>query len=254
MSHVLTISSEKGGVGKSTLALNLGATLADRGLRVLMIDLDAQAAGLTDMFGVHPDGWDLYGAIRRNLPLPIIAAPLEHYPTLDLVAGGPELHDLGPLLTRQPNPALALKTHLETHPVSHDLIILDTPPSLGPVQLAAMAAASWVLIPSPPDHPSALGAQSALQNLEHTRTISPNVRLMGIVPYRHPTRSADGRDQREAWREAVGDDRLAPTIGAYVEVSRAAEAAAPLRDHAPNCPATRHFNELATWVQAKLDT
>lgn len=244
---IITIASEKGGVGKSTLTLNLGVHLAARGLRVCLIDLDAQAAGLTDLCGIESDGWDFYSALRRDTAPPLIKTPLPNY-TLDLIAGGHELHDLSRLFNERPVPTLALRAYLEAHPLPHDVVLIDTPPSLGPVQFAAMAAADHVLIPSPPEHSSALGALSILQNIQTFQSSGLPVKLLGVVPYRHPTRSADGKQQREQWRDTVGDAHVAPTIGAYVDVPRSAEEGQALRDYAPDCPAVQHFEALTQWA------
>ncbi len=142
MSKIIAISNHKGGVGKTTSTVNIGAGIAQRGKRVLLIDLDPQA-NLTQCLGVSEPAQTIYGALRGEYNLPTIAITENLYlspSTLDLASVEIELSTK---IARE----TILKKMIEKVTKDFDYIFIDCPPSLGLITVNAFAAANEVFIP-----------------------------------------------------------------------------------------------------------
>lgn len=142
MTKIIAISNHKGGVGKTTSTVNIGAGIAQRGKRVLLIDLDPQA-NLTQCLGVSEPAQTIYGALRGEYNLPTIAITenLHLSPsTLDLASVEIELSTK---IARE----TILKKMIEKVTKDFDYIFIDCPPSLGLITVNAFAAANEVFIP-----------------------------------------------------------------------------------------------------------
>lgn len=142
MSKVICVSNHKGGVGKTTSTVNLGAGLAKLKKKVLLVDLDPQA-NLTQSLGLKSDGETVYGALKGEHPLPMVEVfrGLEAVPsTLDL--SGAEVE-----LSGEAGREYILAELLEPIKGRYDFILIDSPPSLGLLTINALTAADEVLIP-----------------------------------------------------------------------------------------------------------
>src|SRR5437773_1406013 len=142
---VLVVTNQKGGVGKTTTAISLGAALVQRGQHVLLVDLDPQA-NATSGLGVSKELPNaIYGVLLKNLPLREAVATTA-MDGLDLVPSGPDMSaaevELVPLMAREYRLREALR-----HTNGYDTVILDCPPSLGLLTVNALAAGDAVLIP-----------------------------------------------------------------------------------------------------------
>ncbi|RXR02630.1 ParA family protein [Pseudoxanthomonas composti] len=147
--RIWAIANQKGGVGKTTTTLSLGRTLAERGQKVLLIDLDPHAS-LTRAFGVpsepQPQGVaDLFAT--PPLELAEVARHSE-VPNLDYVCAQTALATLERRSANQPGLGLALSQALQRHGQTHDAILLDCPPTLGLLMINALAACDRVIVPT----------------------------------------------------------------------------------------------------------
>jgi chromosome partitioning protein len=190
LSKIVAIANQKGGVGKTTTTLNLGAALAERGHRVLLVDLDQQGS-LTMSVGFEPD--ELERTIYNVLSS--LADPKEKQPTqlesviqkkskagLELVPTNIELAALDLELTRAYNREHILKRALTPLREHYDYILLDCPPSLGLVVINALTAADEVLIPLQADYLAIKGVKLLLESIEAVTTqLNPKLQIAGIV-------------------------------------------------------------------------
>jgi len=142
MSRVIAISNHKGGVGKTTSAVNIGAALNRLGKKVLLIDLDPQA-NLSQSLGLKEQEPNIYGALRGLYPL----QPVEVRAGLELIPSNLDLAGAEVELSSEPGRDHILRELLEPLRSGYDYIIIDSPPSLGLLTLNALTASEKVLIP-----------------------------------------------------------------------------------------------------------
>ena len=142
MSKTITLSNHKGGVGKTTSAINIGAGLVGLGKKVLLIDLDPQA-NLSQSLGYPDQEQTIYGALKGEQEV----KPIEVLPGLDLIPSTLDLSGAEIELSSEAGREFILKELLEPLRASYDYIIIDSPPSLGLLTINAFTASNEVLIP-----------------------------------------------------------------------------------------------------------
>ena len=178
----LAVANQKGGVGKTTTTVNLGAALADLGVRTLLVDLDPQANATTGL-GIDPRGLELsvYDVLideaqPATAVLPTQVPNLWLLPaTLDLA--GAEI-ELVSALSRE----LKLRSALDQLDGEYDVVLIDCPPSLGLLTVNALAAASEVIVPIQCEYYALEGLGHLLQNVERVRkAINPSLVVSAIV-------------------------------------------------------------------------
>ena len=142
MSKVISISNHKGGVGKTTSAINIGAGLNILKKKVLLIDLDPQA-NLSQSLGLINEPINIYGALRGEYKL----QPINIIKGLDLIPSTLDLSGAEVELSSEPGREYILKELIEPLRASYDFIIIDSPPSLGLLTINSFTASDEILIP-----------------------------------------------------------------------------------------------------------
>jgi len=222
--RVLTVANQKGGVGKTTTAVNLAAALSMHGQRVLVIDLDPQGNASTALATEHRSGTpSVYQVLIEDLPLASIVKPVPGMPnlycapaTLDLA--GAEI-ELVPMVGRETRLRRALNnfTGMEL-----DYIFIDCPPSLGLLTVNALAAAQEVLIPIQCEYYALEGLSQLLQNVELVRAhLNPPLVVSTILLTMYDARTKLASQVAEEVRSHFGDTVLKSVIPRSVRVSEA---------------------------------
>ena len=203
MGQVIAFANQKGGVAKTTTTLNLGVALAERGQRVLAVDLDPQG-NLTMSQGLDPDDLDrsMFDVLVHKTPI----IEVIHHQEIDLAVSSIDLAGAELALSSMIGRERALQKALLPVRSDYDFILIDTPPSLGLLTINALTAADGVIVPVQCEYLSLRG----LIQLENTLTmirdnLNPDVRIRGILPTMFDGRTLHAKEAVEILEENFGD-------------------------------------------------
>jgi chromosome partitioning protein len=192
--RVYAFANQKGGVGKTTSTINLAACLAEAGERSLVVDLDPQA-NATSGLGMRANGTSSYDLLD-GAPLAELAKPTR-FENLFLVPAKPELAGAAVELPQRDGGDRYLAHALE-HAEGFDFVLLDCPPSLGPLTVNALAAADRVIVPVQTEYYALEGLAQLVQSINLVKTrLNPRLELAGVL-----LTMADGRTRLSADVEA----------------------------------------------------
>lgn len=197
--QTIAIINQKGGTGKSTTALNIGAGFSLMGYKVLFVDLDAQA-NLSYTAGASIEGYNSLGILQRP---ETATAEIQHTPQGDIIAGTAALAGADSLLT-ETGKEYRLKEALETVAADYDFCIIDTPPALGVLTVNALTACRGAIIPAQADIYSLQGIAALAGTIETVRKYcNPALRILGIVITRYNRRAIIRRELAELLQQAA---------------------------------------------------
>lgn len=205
MGAVIAVANQKGGVAKTTTVIHVGAAIAERGHRVLLIDLDPQGH-LAEGFGLvsdqlHSELSDVLQGSRRirEIIIPNIR------PNLDLAPSNIRLSDMELTLVNMRFREYKLKRAIESIVQRYDYILLDCPPSLGLLTVNALIAADLVLVPMASEYYSMLGVNLLMNTIETIRQeANPSLGVLGII-HTHHKRTVHAREVVALTRSELGD-------------------------------------------------
>jgi len=190
MAKIISVANQKGGVGKTTTAINLSACLAKLGKKILLIDLDPQA-NATSGLGINKKTLhsSIYNAIVGNMPISDVAVKTE-YNDLDLAPSNPDLTgaevELTPMMARETK----LKGKLEIIKELYDFVIIDCPPSLGLLTINSLTASDSVLIPIQCEYYALEGLSQLIHTIELVRkNLNKDLQVEGILLTMHSSRA-----------------------------------------------------------------
>ena len=255
--RVVALLNQKGGVGKTTSTVNLGAALARFGHRVLLIDLDPQS-NLSLHFGV--EGSPEQRTVRDLLLDPscgIEDVVQQARPGLDFVPAVTELALVEGELAAMDGMQGVLRGKLESARGRYDVVLLDCPPSLGVLSVNALTAADEVFVPMQAHYLPLRGLEKLLQTVHLVaQGLNPSIRVTGILLCMHDGSSSHARAvigemeaQFEQFRAAdvpwSGACVLQPPIRRNIKLAEAPSFGKTIFDYAPACPGARDYRELA---------
>ena len=225
--RILTISNQKGGVGKTTSAVNLAAALARAGAKVLVIDLDPQGNASTALGVEHrSDQQSVYDVLVGDLPIADVVRRSTEHDNLDCVPAtihlaGAEI-ELVSLVAREQRLRRALDAHLAQMDEPYDYVFIDCPPSLGLLTINAFVAAREVLIPIQCEYYALEGLSQLLSNIELIeKHLNPELRLSTILLTMYDSRTNLAQQVAQEVRDHFPTQTLGTIIPRSVRVSEA---------------------------------
>ncbi|HEX6888072.1 MAG TPA: AAA family ATPase [Candidatus Nanopelagicales bacterium] len=252
--EVIALCNQKGGVGKTTTTINLGAALAEYGRRVLLVDFDPQGA-LGAGVGIHPHTLEhtiydvMIGADRtaREVIRPTSV------PGMDLLPANIDLSGAELLLVSEVGREQALHRALVPIADDYDVILIDCQPSLGLLTVNALTAARWVMIPVECEYFSLRGVallQDTIRKIQQ-RT-NPDLQLLGVLATM-VDRTVHSREVLARVVEAFGDQAFHTVVTRTVKFPETSVAGVPITTYAPESAAAAAYRQLAREVLARTD-
>lgn len=181
--RTIAVVNQKGGSAKTTSSVNLAAALAETGKRVLLLDLDPQA-NASSWLGVRDEGRGLFDVFTEGKPLlPLVTKSTAE--GVDLVPSSTWLVGVERALASEVGAETVLRSAIAKLPARWDFLLVDGPPSLGFLAVAALVACSEVLVPVEPSTMALEGLVSLLGTIDRVRDrLNPDLRVVGILPVR----------------------------------------------------------------------
>jgi len=251
---VIALCNQKGGVGKTTTTINLGAALAEYGRRVLLVDFDPQGA-LGAGIGIHPHTLEhtIYDVMITGAADAREVIRSTSVPGMDLMPANIDLSGAELLLVSEVGREQALTRALRPVRDDYDVILIDCQPSLGLLTVNALTAAQWVMIPVECEYFSLRGVallQDTIRKIQE-RT-NPDLQLVGVLPTM-VDRTVHAREVLARVLEAFGDQVFHTTITRTVKFPETSVAGVPITAYAPESAPATAYRQLAREVLARID-
>ncbi len=244
--RIIALCNQKGGVGKTTTTINLGATLAEYGRRVLAVDFDPQGA-LSAGLGVPThDVPTIYDLLLSRTLDPADVIQKTSVEGLDVIPANIDLSAAEVHLVTEVAREQILASVLRRVSADYDVILIDCQPSLGLLTVNALTASHGVVIPLECEYFALRGVALLIETIDKVRDrLNPAIQLDGILATMYDSRTLHSREVLERVVDAFGDEVLETVITRTVKFPDASVAGTPITEFAPEHQASRAYRQLA---------
>ncbi|GIU93604.1 MAG: sporulation initiation inhibitor Soj [Gaiellaceae bacterium] len=241
--RVYAVANQKGGVGKTTTAVNVSACLAEAGERVLLVDLDPQA-NATSGLGLRANGVSTLDLLD-GAPLSALAKPTS-VPNLDVVMAKSDLAAAAVDLSTREGGERYLAEALAGRLERYSFVFLDCPPSFGPLTVNALAAAQRVLVPVQAEYYALEGLSQLLGTISHVKArLNPELAVAGILLTMADRRTRLSMEVEAELRRHFGELVFATTVPRSVRLAEAPSHGLPAIAYDPRSPGSEAYWKVA---------
>lgn len=247
MGKILGIVNQKGGVGKTTTAINLSACLAIEGLRVLVVDCDPQA-NATSGLGIQRDDdrHSIYDVLVGHAPAAQVILPAAEVENLSVLPGSKNLTGANIELAGAEDRALRLRQALEPVRESYDLIVLDCPPALDLLTLNVLSAAQQLIVTMQAEYFALEGVSELVSTLERVQeAFNPDVQIEGVLLTMYDDRTNLAQQVTQTLRDYFQERLYKTVIPRNVRLAEAPSHGKPVALYDPRSRGTEAYFELA---------
>jgi chromosome partitioning protein len=254
MTAIITVANQKGGVGKTTTAINLSAAIAGKGRRTLLIDLDPQAnstIAFFDMGEVKESMYEVLGDART--PMANVVKPSKD-PLLKVGPGRLALAKLETVLSGQFDAPYRLKDAMAPLLKDYDYVVVDTPPSLGILTVNALVASTHLLVPIQAAYFAIEGTDDLLETYERIRQRpNPQLKMLGVVITLFDKRTNISKDTHGQIRSVFGEVLFKTKITKNVRLEESPAYKETIFTFAPKSPGAVEYKKLAAEVVQRVE-
>ncbi|MEA9984696.1 MULTISPECIES: ParA family protein [Subtercola] len=244
--RIISLCNQKGGVGKTTTTVNLGATLAEDGRRVLAIDFDPQGALSAGLGVTTHDGVTIYDLLLGTAKDPHDAIRSTSVPNFDIIPANIDLSAAEVHLINEVARETILARVLRKVSDEYDVILIDCQPSLGLLTVNALTASHGVLIPLECEFFALRGVALLVETIDKVRDrLNPAIKLDGILATMYDPRTLHSREVMQRVVEQFGTDVLETVIGRTIKFPDASVSGTPITQFAPDHAAANAYRQLA---------
>jgi len=245
---IIAFANQKGGVGKTTTAANLGAAIADQGHKVLLIDMDPQG-NLSVTCGVkaHELETTIYEVLKEEIAINETIIHVDRpNGDIDLVPSNLNLSASETVLNAKPGREFLLKEALDDLEDNYDYILIDCPPSLGLLTINALSAAKEYIIPLASEYLALYGTSQLLQVVEIVRKrINPELKMLGVVITQYDGRKLHCRDILEQITSHFGEKVFNTRVRSNISLTEAPSFGQDIFKYKENSPGAEDYKALA---------
>lgn len=253
MTKIITIANQKGGVGKTTTAINLAAALAAKKQKTLLVDMDPQGNSTISFLQDEVVENSIYDVLTE----PNVSIEQATYPSnleyLSVVPSRISLAKLESKLLGEIDAHYRLRDHLESVRANYEFIIIDTPPTLGLITVNALVAASYLLIPIQSSYYALEGTDDLLETLDKVKSRpNPELQVLGVLITLHDKRTTLARDVSDKIQQAFGDKVFKTVISKSIRLEESPAYKESIFSFAPHSSGAFEYYSLSEEVMARV--
>jgi len=251
---IIAIANQKGGVGKTTTAINLSAALAAKGLKTLLIDLDPQANSSMSFVDIHEVRQSIYEVLTEpDVSLGQILVPVPRAENLSLAPATIALAKIESKLLGELDSHYRLKDALAPLLDEFDYVVIDTPPTLGIITVNAMVAATHVLIPIQSSYFALEGTDDLLETIDKIKLrANPELQLLGALITLYDKRTLLSKDIQDQIAQVFGDKVFKTLITKSVRLEESPAYRESIFTFAPTSSGASEYYQLSEEVLSRV--